>query len=55
MGIKVQAHVQNLSDFIEPDVERAGEFQVLANADHPQVVEIWNTVFMEFNAKPMVL
>lgn len=46
-GPCTEIHVDLRSD----DEREKLEGKALVNADHPQVVEIWNNVFMEFNRK----
>ncbi|MFL9845088.1 alanine--tRNA ligase [Flavobacterium rhizosphaerae] len=46
-GPSSEIHVDIRSD--EEKAQKPG--RELVNADHPQVVEIWNNVFMEFNRK----
>ena len=38
---------------IRPDAERKRvDGRALVNADHPQVIEVWNLVFIQYNAQP---
>ena len=38
---------------IRPDAERQKvDGKTLVNADHPQVIEVWNLVFIQYNAQP---
>lgn len=46
-GPCTEIHVDN-----RPEAERAkGDGKTFVNQDHPQVIEIWNNVFMQFNRK----
>lgn len=46
-GPCTEIHVDN-----RPEAERAkGDGKQYVNEDHPQVIEIWNNVFMQFNRK----
>lgn len=46
-GPCTEIHVDN-----RPEAERAnGDGKKYVNEDHPQVIEIWNNVFMQFNRK----
>lgn len=46
-GPCTEIHVDN-----RPEAERAkGDGKSFVNQDHPQVIEIWNNVFMQFNRK----
>lgn len=46
-GPCTEIHVDN-----RPETERAkGDGKIWVNQDHPQVIEIWNNVFMQFNRK----
>ena len=46
-GPCTEIHVDN-----RPEAERAkGDGKQFVNEDHPQVIEIWNNVFMQFNRK----
>ena len=46
-GPCTEIHVDN-----RPEAERAkGDGKQFVNQDHPQVIEIWNNVFMQFNRK----
>ena len=37
---------------IRPDADRAKvDGKTLVNADHPQVIEVWNLVFIQYNAQ----
>ena len=46
-GPCTEIHVDMRSD----EERKAKDGKAFVNADHPQVIEIWNNVFMEFNRK----